>query len=70
MSKEYMIVDLEDYEEFIKMVNDLLQNGWELVGGVSIAMVGFSPVGVRVDPNMRYCQALIKQLKEELKEVV
>ncbi len=64
--KKYKVVNVKDQlvfsenkglEELEKEVNDLLSNGWELVGGISIAFDSIFKV---------YCfsQALVKEVEE------
>ena len=51
MTKEYRIVEDNNVEQFENDVKELLNNGWELVGGVA------------VDRSYIYYQALVKEIK-------
>ena len=44
----------KDKEEFLKEITDLLNNGWELAGGIGVAYLGTSE-------DFCYAQALIKR---------
>lgn len=49
---EYFVVEETSSEDLAEMVNEMLQEGWKLQGGVSVAF----------DRAYRYfCQALIKE---------
>ena len=51
---QYTVVEEHNRDELIKKVNELIQQGWQPLGGIAVSTV--API-LR---NYMYCQALIK----------
>ena len=58
---DYKIIETTRSEALESKVRELLAQGWELQGGVSIA-IWSTPTNLydRYDTNYAYCQAMIK----------
>lgn len=72
MGIKYSVVERGDIEELEDAVNERLNEGWELQGGVSVAIsayVGKVPAEYKDDPDYpekiggeeKYCQAMTKR---------
>jgi len=57
MNIEYRVVGSWDADDFERLVNNMLREGWRLQGGVSIAYSG-SP------PYIAYVQAVVRQTQD------
>lgn len=51
MKTEYIIISLYNYRDVINSVNNYIKEGWQPLGGISIALYGEKTV---------YAQAMIK----------
>ena len=64
---EYRVIRTADQDEFERLVNDAIKEGWSLQGGVSIAVVGEHEAGSRMLRGHRlhlaqtdFAQALVR----------
>lgn len=64
---EYRVIRASDQDDFERLVNDAIKDGWSLQGGVSISVVGEHAAGSRMLRGHRlhhaqtdFAQALVR----------
>lgn len=57
---KYKIVKGDSYVTVMAEINELINNGWDLLGGIAISSYDYS-IGVEKHVGCYYAQALIKR---------